>query len=664
MNTFMYAHLAYWIPLLPFLGFLVLALLNPLFRGRSGGWFATLVMAAVAFLASGLFLEALRAAPHWQLSGGEAELVRPALSGFPFRFEWPWLQIRGETGIALSIYIDQMAAAVVAMVAWASFFIHLFSIGYMDGEERYTTFFAYLELFTAAMLAFVVAGNFFHALLAWEVMGLMSYLLIGFFFKKASARQAMKKAFITTKFADLGFMLGLFWLYKELGTLDLVKVGAMAGQLAAGVALAIGLLLLLAAMGKSAQFPLHVWLLDAMEGPTPVSAMIHAATMVAAGVYLMARFYPVLEAGHALPYLAWVGAITALFAAVLGAAFADVKKILAWSTVSQLGYMFLGLGVFGWAAALFHLLAHAFFKALLFLGSGSMIHGAKTQDIFEMNRLARYMPITYATFLIGAAALMGLPPFAGFWSKDLILHAALAHAPLLWLFGITGAFFTAFYTTRMILIAFHHPSLPSPWKQAPWNRGCPALNLGPEDCPPDPAPPADHHPHESEPVMTLALLGLAGFSLAVGLWGSPLFGPGLLGFLYFGDKPELLSAGELFSGYALGTAVALAGLLLAVGLYLKDPLTQRLPDPVVAALQRRLYLDEVYYRVVGRVAQWPTEILWIFDTYVVDLLVDLVGYATFALGQALRWFQSGRFATYALYVVLGALALILGGVRW
>ncbi len=660
----MYAHVAYWIPLLPFLGFLVLTLLNPLFKGRSGGWFATGVMALVAFLASGLFLEALRAAPHWQLAGGEAELVRPALSGFPFRMEWPWLQIRGEGGISLVIYIDQMAAAVTAMVAWASFFIHLFSIGYMDGEERYPTFFAYLELFTAAMLAFVMAGNFFHALLAWEVMGLMSYLLIGFFFKKASARQAMKKAFITTKFADLGFMLGLFWLYKELGTLDLVKVGAMAGQLAAGVALAIGLLLFLAAMGKSAQFPLHVWLLDAMEGPTPVSAMIHAATMVAAGVYLMARFYPVLEAGHALGYLAWIGAITALFAAVLGAAFADVKKILAWSTVSQLGYMFLGLGVFGWAAALFHLLAHAFFKALLFLGSGSMIHGAKTQDIFEMNRLARYMPITYATFLIGAAALMSLPPFAGFWSKDLILHAALAHAPFLWFLGIVAAFFTAFYTTRMIVIAFHHPSLASPWKKAPWNRGCPALNLGPEDCPPDPAPPEGHHPHESEPVMTLALLGLAAFSLVVGLWGSPLFGPGLLGFLYTGERPELLPAGELVGGYAIGTGVALVGILLALGLYLKDPLTQRLPDPVVAALQRRFYIDELYYRVVGRIAQWPTELLWIFDTYVVDLFVDLVGYLTYVTGQALRGLQSGRFATYALYLVLGALALILGGVRW
>ncbi len=661
---YLYANLLYGIPLLPFLGFLVVILLGRLFKGRSAGYFTTGVMAAVAFLATGLLLEALKAAPQWAMEGGEATLVRPALEGFPFTFDWQWLAIQGERGIHFTLFADPLGAVVLFMVAWASLFIHLFSIGYMDGEERYPTFFAYLQLFTAAMLTFVAAGDFFIALLAWEVMGLMSYLLIGFFFKKKSAQQAMKKAFITTKFADLGFMVGLFWLYKETGSFSIPELGVQAEHLAAGVALAIGLLFFLAAMGKSAQFPLHVWLLDAMEGPTPVSAMIHAATMVAAGVFLMARFYPVLEAGGALPYLAWIGAITALFAAVLGAAFADVKKILAWSTVSQLGYMFLGLGVFGWAAAMFHLLAHAFFKALLFLGSGSMIHGAKTQDIFEMNRLARYMPITYGTFLIGAAALMGIPPFAGFWSKDLILHAAQEHAPFLWFLGLLAAFFTAFYTTRLIVIAFHHPSLESPWKKAPWNQGCPALNLGPEECPPDPAPPKDHHPHESEPVMTTALLGLAALSLVVGFWGSPLFGQKLLLFVHLPKGPEVLPASKLFGGYVLGTLVALAGLLLAVFLYAKDPLTQRLPDPVVAALQRRLYLDEFYYKVVARIAQWPTDLLWILDTYVVDFLVDLAAYATGALGQALRWLNSGRVATYAAYVVLGAILLLLGGVRW
>ncbi len=641
----MYLAIAHWTVLLPFLGFLLIILLGPLFKGRSAGWLATGVMAVSAFIGVGVLIDALSA---YQL---------------PLVKTWPWLSIQGEKGIELVLYLDPLAAAMVAMVTLASLFIHLFSIGYMDGEERFSTFFAYLELFTAAMLAFVLAGNLFLALLAWEVMGLMSYLLIGFFFKKKSAQQAMKKAFITTKLADLGFMLALFWIYKMGASMDLVDLGRVAHQLAAPTALAIGLLFFVAAVGKSAQFPLHVWLLDAMEGPTPVSAMIHAATMVAAGVYLTGRVYPLLEAGHGLAVVAWVGGFTALFAALLAPAFADVKKILAWSTVSQLGYMFLGLGVFGWAAAFFHLLAHAFFKALLFLGSGSMIHGAKTQDIFEMKRLARYMPWTYATFWVGAAALMGLPLVGGFWSKDLILHAAQEHAPILWLFGITAAFFTAFYTTRLIVIAFHHDSLPSPWKAAPWNKGCPALNLGPEDCPEDPPPPPDHHPHESGVEMLTALVALALLSLVVGFWGSPLFDQALLRFIG-GEEAELVPAGKLMGGYVLGSLVALTGLATAWVMYARDPLKQRAPVWLTRALQRRLYIDEFYYKVVGRIAQWPTELLWILDTYVVDLFVDAVGYVTLVSAQALRGLMGGRVALYAFYLVIGMLALLLGGARW
>ncbi|HGY10504.1 MAG TPA: NADH-quinone oxidoreductase subunit L, partial [Oceanithermus profundus] len=374
-----YVELSYWIPLLPALGFVVLVLLGRSLPGRGSGWLATGVMALASVLALGLLRDVILAAPSWDLAallGGHHEeaIAKAGSPDFPFRLEWTWLAIRGEAGIPLVIYIDALAAVVTAMVALASLFIHLFSIGYMDGEERYPTFFAYLQLFSAAMLAFVLAGNFFHSLLAWEVMGLMSYLLIGFLYKKKTAQQAQKKAFITTKLADLGFMLGLFWLYLLVGNFDLADLAReeTLALIPVATAAAVGLLVFVAAMGKSAQFPLHVWLLDAMEGPTPVSAMIHAATMVAAGVYLTGRFYPLLIHGEVLWVVAWVGAITALFAAVLAPAFADVKKILAWSTVSQLGYMFLGLGVFGWAAAMFHLLAHAFFKALLFLGSGSM----------------------------------------------------------------------------------------------------------------------------------------------------------------------------------------------------------------------------------------------------------------------------------------------------
>ncbi|HHO57818.1 MAG TPA: NADH-quinone oxidoreductase subunit L, partial [Oceanithermus profundus] len=335
----------------------------------------------------------------------------------------------------------------------------------------------------------------------------------------------------------------------------------------------------------------------------------------------------------------------------------------AWSTVSQLGYMFLGLGVFGWAAAMFHLLAHAFFKALLFLGSGSMIHGAKTQDIFEMDRLKKYMPWTYWTFLIGALALMGIPPFAGFWSKDLILHAAEEHARFLWLVGLVAAFFTAFYTTRMIVIAFHKPRTASPWKAAAWTQGAPWLNLGPDQAEPDPSPPEGHHPHESGAEMITALVALAALSLLVGFWGSPLFGYGLLTLLYWGEAPELLPAAKLMGGYVTGTLVALAGAGLAVYWYAADPLRQRAPLWLTQALQRRLYLDEFYYRVLGALAQAPTYALELFDRYVVDALVDLVGYLSLVASSFLRHLQSGRFAVYALYMLLGALALYVGGVR-
>ena len=665
-----YVELSYWIPLLPALGFVVLILFGRSLPGRSSGWIATAVMAVVAVLSLGLLYDVMLAAPGWDLAallGGhhEGALVKAGSPDFPFRLEWNWLAIRGEAGIPLVIYIDALAAVVTAMVALASLFIHLFSIGYMDGEERYPTFFAYLQLFSAAMLAFVLAGNFFHSLLSWEVMGLMSYLLIGFLYKKKTAQQAQKKAFITTKLADLGFMLGLFWLYLLVGNFDLADLASeqTLAMIGTGAAAAVGLLVFVAAMGKSAQFPLHVWLLDAMEGPTPVSAMIHAATMVAAGVYLTARFYPLLIHGDVLWVVALVGAFTALFAAILAPAFADVKKILAWSTVSQLGYMFLGLGVFGWAAAMFHLVAHAFFKALLFLGSGSMIHGAKTQDIFEMDQLKKYMPWTYWTFLIGALALMGIPPFAGFWSKDLILHAAEEHAKVLWLMGLTAAFFTAFYTTRMIVIAFHKPAMPSPWKAAEWTRGAPWLNLGPDEAEPDPSPPEGHHPHESGVEMITALVALAALSFFVGLWGSPLGGYGLLTLVYWGEMPEILPASKLMTGYLTGTLVALSGVALAWFWYSADPLRQRAPIWLTRMLQRRFYIDEFYYQVVGRIAQAPTYVLAFVDRYLVDGLVDLVGYTTQVASAFLRHLQSGRFATYALYMLLGALALYVGGVR-
>nr|MDQ3396400.1 NADH-quinone oxidoreductase subunit L [Deinococcota bacterium] len=498
--------MAWLIPLLPALSFVVTILFGYRLGERLAAHVSVALLLVSTLLATGLFFAVREAAPLWDSAGvialQEAEheregllhelalerargtsparvaflelslrrneeradalleeaLLRPPAAEFPFVSELPWISLANEEGVPFGFLLDPLSALMILMVALVSLLIHLFSVEYMAGEARYPTFFAYISLFAAAMLAMVMSRNLFHVLLFWELMGVMSYLLIGFFFKKIAAQQAMKKAYLVTKLADLGFLVALFWIYREFGTLDLVRLGELAPTVlagAGGVATGIGLLLFIGAVGKSAQFPLHVWLLDAMEGPTPVSAMIHAATMVAAGVYLMARAYPILELGQALPALAWLGGFTALFAGTMAPAFADVKKILAWSTVSQLGLMFLGLGVFGWTAAVFHLVAHAFFKALLFLGAGSMIHGSGTQDIFEMDRLARYMPVTRLTVIVGSLSLIGIFPFAGFWSKDEILlslqTAGLAASGfgLLLVMAYGAAFLTAFYTARM-----------------------------------------------------------------------------------------------------------------------------------------------------------------------------------------------------------------------
>jgi NADH-quinone oxidoreductase subunit L len=376
--------LAILIPVLPALGWLIISIFSKALGSKGSAWLATSLMALSAAIAIGLFVEISSAAPNWKaepleqlytlehkaktteaakpaetpaVEGVEpitalteeadkkAELLREALpssnralSGFPFVREWSWLSIKGEAGLPFGLYLDQTAGIVVLMVSIVAFLIHLFSVGYMAGEERYATFFAYINLFAAAMLAMVMAKNLFHVLLFWEIMGVMSYLLIGFFYKKKTAQQAMKKAFMTVRVGDLAFMAGLFWLYSSFKTLDIPTIleagasGELLRVLGVTAAGGIGLLLFIAAMGKSAQFPLHVWLADAMEGPTPVSAMIHAATMVAAGVYLVARAYPILEIGHVLPFVALIGGFTAIFAASMAPAQADAKKIMAFSS--------------------------------------------------------------------------------------------------------------------------------------------------------------------------------------------------------------------------------------------------------------------------------------------------------------------------------------------
>ena len=709
---------AWLIPLLPALAFAINILCG--YRlGKRAAWLSVALLALSTLLAVALLIQVRQAAPVWDNAGlvrmaevegrvaalqgeltelrrlgAEAAVIQPlarelatleaelptlaaavlereAAPGFPFVSELAWLSIGGQEGIPFGLLLDPLAALLVLMVALVSLLIHLFSIGYMEGEARFPTFFAYLSLFSAAMLAMVMSRNLFHILLFWELMGVMSYLLIGFYYRKIAAQQAMKKAFLVTKLADLGLLIGLFWLYRHFGTLDLVRLSELAPSLlagASGVATAIGLLLFVGAMGKSAQFPLHVWLLDAMEGPTPVSAMIHAATMVAAGVYLIARATPILVMGEALPVIAWVGGLTALLAALLALAFTDVKKILAWSTASQLGLMFLGLGVFGWAAAVFHLVTHAFFKALLFLGSGSMIHGSGTQDIFEMDRLKRAMPATRATFIIGALSLIGVVPFAGFWSKDKILLAlkdALGTGygyELLLVLAYLAVFLTALYTTRLYLIAFEQPSRPSPWRAAAWHQGGLAeLNMSAKEVEHDKrlSHSHPHPPHESGWQMLTPLWLLAVGATVLGLLGSPLLGNPLQTFVYYGAKPYLAPLSKQWLGFVLGTAVALAGITVAWLLYGSQQLSLRAPEPLTRLLQKRLYLDQLYYRLLADPATRLAQPLAWFDLKVLERGVKGVANSISLLARLLTLWQSGYVRLYALSILLGTVALVL-----
>jgi NADH-quinone oxidoreductase subunit L len=608
-------------------------------------------------------------------------LQTPNSPNFPFVRDWTWLSIRGEAGLPFGLYVDQLAAIMLLMVSVVATLIHLFSIGYMAGEERYPTFFSYINLFAAAMLAMVLAKNLFHLLLFWEIMGLMSYLLIGFFYKKKSAQQAQKKAFMTVRIGDLAFMAGLFWLYSAFGTLDIPTLLATpAGELETklgGAAFGIGLLLFIAAMGKSAQFPLHVWLPDAMEGPTPVSAMIHAATMVAAGVYLVARVFPIMEIGGVLPIIAWVGGFTALFAATMAPAQADAKKIMAFSTLSQLGLMFMGLGVFGYTAALFHLLTHAFFKALLFLGSGSMIHGAGTQDVFEMDRLAKYQKWTLGTVMVGALSLMGFPLTAGFWSKDEILHVAESNNFALYLVGCAVAILTAFYTTRMMIIAFYKPKQASPWAAAPWNNeGEPTLNMSRADVLEQQKQDAGHghghhaeseadgahghHPHESGPEMIIPLVTLATLATIMGFVGSPLSQFWFQRFVYFGAVPEVPPLSSLWLGFAISAVLVIVGAGAAVAMYWNADVTvQRAPNWLTRLLQRRYFIDDYFYAGPAKLGNDLQHLFAWIDRNIVDRAVDGIGGVTVVIGDALRRVQTGAVGWYAGLTVFGALVLVL-----
>jgi len=550
----------------------------------------------------------------------------------------PWI-VAGDFEARITASVDNLTGVMLLVVTGVGFLIHLYSSGYMHDDPSYARFFAYLNLFVFSMTMLVLAGNFLLLFVFWEAVGLCSYLLIGFWYTRDSAARAGKKAFIVNRVGDFGFLLGLMWLWSALGTVDYASVFASVDKLPQGTATCIALLLFMGACGKSAQLPLHTWLPDAMEGPTPVSALIHAATMVTAGVYMVARSHALFErAGSALEVVAWVGTITAVFAATIGLVQTDIKRVLAYSTISQLGYMFAAVGVGAYVAGIFHLVTHAFFKALLFLGAGSVIHGLHgEQDLRKMGGLAYKMPITATTMWIGGLGLAGCPLLAGFFSKDEILGAAFGSGHMaIFALLVAGAFMTAFYTFRLLFLAF---------------SGSPRMSKD-----------VLHHAHESPWMMTSPLVVLAALTIVAGIvLGLPTDGTRLghlLGSVFHAHEGQHAAIVLLLSVIVFG-----AGGVLAFYMYRQTPVRAEAIGQGQTWLQRLLlnawYVDTIYDRLIVRPLYALSIVLAeAFDPGVVDGIVNGVGRAVAAWGAGLRRLQSGYVANYALTMLAGAVLVV------
>ena len=566
-----------------------------------------------------------------------------------------WMQV-GNFSVDVGFLLDPLSAVMILVVTGVGFLIHVYSVGYMAHDPSVRRFFLYLNLFMFAMLTLVLADNLLLLFVGWEGVGLCSYLLIGFWYTKPSAAEAGKKAFIVNRIGDFGFLLGMLTLVTWTGSLQYGAMFAAAPHvfLAGGTAItAATLLLFLGATGKSAQLPLYTWLPDAMEGPTPVSALIHAATMVTAGVYMVARCHGLYQlAPRSLEVVAVVGAATALFAATIGLAQNDIKRVLAYSTISQLGYMFLACGVGAFGAGIFHLMTHAFFKALLFLGAGSVIHAlSDEQDLRRMGALAGKLPWTHATMLVATIAIAGIPPFAGFFSKDEILHGAFASGHYgVWMVGVMGAALTAFYMFRLYILAFRGDS-----------------RLSHE---------AEHHLHESPPSMGGPLVALAVLSVVggwIGLpfqrgghplerWLEPVFG----GASAHAMRPLTPMVEWLL--IEISVAAALLGIAFAFRAYLMAPgLATRLKERwhgVHRMLLHKYWVDEGLDALVVAPIYRASQRLWRFwDEKIVDGAVNGVGFLFEGFSVALRLFQTGFVGTYALFLTLGAAALLLHFLR-
>jgi len=623
-----------WIPLIPLLVFLVIGLSGKWLKAGTAGLLTIMGIAASAILS-------YQTAYTYFFVSGKSEGVYQKITAYNIE----WLRLTDKLHIDLGVLLDPISVMMLVVITTISLMVFIYSWGYMKGEDGFKRFFAFLSLFSFSMIGLVIATNLFQMYMCWELVGLSSYLLIGHYYDKPAAVAASKKAFIVTRFADLGFLIGILWISWLTGTFDFIEITDPQGPAisqGAGIAF-LGLssmtwaviLVFIGGAGKSAMFPLHIWLPDAMEGPTPVSALIHAATMVVAGVFLVARMFPIyaISSPEALEIVAFTGAFTALFAAVIACTQTDIKRVLAFSTMSQIGYMMMALGVssygsesgLGFMASMFHLFTHAFFKALLFLGAGSIIHAVHSSELKDMGGLRKYLPITHITFLIACLAIAGIPPFAGFFSKDEILVAAFAANKIYYVIGFLVAGLTAFYMFRLYFSIF-------------WNKEAQREDL-----------------HESPKVMKIPLILLA-------------IGSTFAGFVPFNNLVTSDGLGfniHMHWNIALPSiGIGLLGIAIAYIFYKKE---SELPDKTVAVLSgiyrsvhNKFYIDELYIfitkKIIFNLISRP--LIW-FDRNIVDGFINALAGATNFVSNSIKEFQSGQLQEYAFVFMSGVILLLL-----
>jgi len=608
-------------------------------------------------LSSGISIGAILIGLCWSIG----VLVKMLGNPEPYEAYFKWV-VLGDIELQIGVLIDSLTAVMLMVVCIVSSVVQIYSLGYMHDDPRFSRYYSFLSLFSASMLGLVIANNFAMIFIFWELVGLTSYLLIGFFYEKKSASDAGKKAFITTRIGDLGFIVGILILIIYTGTLNYHEVFEMVehGEIPAGILATAGIFIFCGAVGKSAQFPLHVWLPDAMEGPTPVSALIHAATMVAAGVYLIARSATIFAASaDAALVVAIIGSITAFMAASIGLVQNDIKRVLAYSTVSQLGYMVMAIGLGSMTAGIFHLMTHAFFKALLFLGAGSVIHASNTQDIREMGGLGDKMKITATTFIIGSLSLAGIFPLSGFWSKDEIIASTHGHNIIFLIVALAVAFMTAFYMTRLCFMTFF---------------GKPRVQKYYD------------HAHESPKTMTVPLMILAFLAIFAGWVGIPWLPKGFGSFVYH-HHPHHGHADYLLM--VISTVVAVSGIVFGYLMYGKGVISAQAMGerfrPIYTLLLNKYYFDEIYDAIIIKPLLAFCRFMWkfdaavidgivnflgrfslflswawdAFDRYIVDGIVNGLGYTIWGIGSLIRQAQTGRVQNYAIVIFAGVIVTLV-----